>query len=129
MARRYARRASRERDHSWKFVPGNLFWSFRSFRIGSGGNSLRQYVGPDFCCLEMNITYQHLNLTKTKDIRRICDFSCDDYIKVFRSLSKFVLHLLIHTLPLETSAQDVEKKKAEAKTPHFLSLNQDIVAG
>jgi hypothetical protein len=25
-------------------------------------------------------------------------------------------------------AQDVEKKKAEPKTPHFLSLNQDIVA-
>jgi hypothetical protein len=24
--------------------------------------------------------------------------------------------------------QDVEKKKAESKTPHFLSLNQDIVA-
>jgi hypothetical protein len=28
----------------------------------------------------------------------------------------------------ETSAQDVEKKKAEPRTPHFLSLNQDIVA-
>ena len=26
-------------------------------------------------------------------------------------------------------AQDVGKKKAEPKTPHFLSLNQDIVAG
>ncbi len=25
-------------------------------------------------------------------------------------------------------AQDFEKKKAEPKTPHFLSLNQDIVA-
>jgi len=25
-------------------------------------------------------------------------------------------------------AQDVGKKKAEPKTPHFLSLNQDIVA-
>jgi hypothetical protein len=24
-------------------------------------------------------------------------------------------------------AQDVEKKKAEPRTPHFLSLNQDIV--
>jgi hypothetical protein len=29
---------------------------------------------------------------------------------------------------LETSAQDIEKKKAEPKTPHFLSLKQDIVA-
>jgi hypothetical protein len=28
----------------------------------------------------------------------------------------------------KTSAQDVEKKKAEPKTPHFLSSNQDIVA-
>ena len=35
---------------------------------------------------------------------------------------------LIHTFAPETSAQDVEKKKAELKTPHFLSLNQDIVA-
>jgi hypothetical protein len=25
------------------------------------------------------------------------------------------------------SAQDFEKKKAEPKTPHFISLNQDIV--
>jgi hypothetical protein len=25
-------------------------------------------------------------------------------------------------------AQDVEKKKAEPKTPHFFRLNQDIVA-
>jgi hypothetical protein len=25
-------------------------------------------------------------------------------------------------------AQDIEKKKAEPRTPHFLSLNQDIVA-
>jgi hypothetical protein len=38
------------------------------------------------------------------------------------------LHPLIHTIAPETSAQDVEKKKAELKTPHFLSLNQDIVA-
>jgi hypothetical protein len=41
---------------------------------------------------------------------------------------KFRLHPLIHTFPLESSAQNVEKKKAEPKTPHFLSLNQDIVA-
>ena len=39
------------------------------------------------------------------------------------------LHPLIHTIAPETSAQDVEKKKAEPVTPHFLSLNQDIVAG
>jgi hypothetical protein len=38
------------------------------------------------------------------------------------------LHPLIHTIAPETLAQDVEKKKAELKTPHFLSLNQDIVA-
>ena len=37
------------------------------------------------------------------------------------------LHPLIHTIAPETSVQDVEKKKAEPKTPHFLSLNQDIV--
>jgi len=38
------------------------------------------------------------------------------------------LHPLIHTFAPETSAQDLEKKKAEPTTPHFLSLNQDIVA-
>jgi hypothetical protein len=37
------------------------------------------------------------------------------------------LHPLIHTIAPETSAQDVEKKEAEPKTPHFLSSNQDIV--
>ena len=49
------------------------------------------------------------------------------YVKAFRSLSKFVLHPLIHTLLDFTVAQDLEKEKAEPKTPHFLSLNQDIV--
>ena len=38
------------------------------------------------------------------------------------------LHPLIHTSPPETSPQEVEKKKAEPRTPHFLSLNQDAVA-
>ena len=41
---------------------------------------------------------------------------------------KFKLHPLIHTIAPETSAQDVEKKESEPKTPHFLSSNQDIVA-
>ena len=41
---------------------------------------------------------------------------------------KWGLHPLIHTFPSEISAQDVGKKKAEPKTPHFLSLNQNIVA-
>ena len=40
----------------------------------------------------------------------------------------FVLHPLIHTFAPETSTQDLEKKKVEPRTPHFLSLNQDIVA-
>ncbi len=40
---------------------------------------------------------------------------------------KCILHPLIHTFPLESSAQNVEKKKAEPKTPHFQNLNQDIV--
>jgi len=38
------------------------------------------------------------------------------------------LHPLIHTIAPKTLAQYVEKKKAEPKTPHFFSLNQDIVA-
>ena len=38
------------------------------------------------------------------------------------------LHPLIHTFPTRNLTQDIEKKKAEPKTPHFLSLNQDIVA-
>ena len=50
------------------------------------------------------------------------------YVRLLRSLSKFVLHPLIYTLLSLTLAQNVEKKKAEPKTSHFLSLNQDIVA-
>jgi hypothetical protein len=45
-----------------------------------------------------------------------------------RSLRKFRLHPLIHTLLKFNLAQNVEKKKAEPKTPHFPSSNQDIVA-
>jgi hypothetical protein len=41
---------------------------------------------------------------------------------------KWGLHPLIHTFPPKSSTQDLEKKKAEPKTPHFLSLNQNIVA-
>jgi len=37
------------------------------------------------------------------------------------------LHPLIHTSLGFAQAQDVEKKKAEPKTSHFLSLNQDVV--
>jgi len=41
--------------------------------------------------------------------------------------SECALHPLIH-IPLRIAqAQDVEKKKAEPRTPHFVSLNQDIV--
>ena len=43
-------------------------------------------------------------------------------------MGKYRLHPLIHTFASETSAQDVEKKKAKPRTPHLLSLNQDIVA-
>ena len=39
------------------------------------------------------------------------------------------LHPLIHIFPTKISTQDLEKKKAEPKTPHFLSLHQNIVAG
>jgi hypothetical protein len=42
--------------------------------------------------------------------------------------AKCELHPLIHTLLVFASAQDLEKKKAEPKTPHFLSSTQDIVA-
>ena len=37
------------------------------------------------------------------------------------------LHPLIYTFPTRDLAQDVEKKKAEPMTPHFFSLDQDIV--
>jgi len=40
----------------------------------------------------------------------------------------FVLHPLIHNSSGFAQAQDVEKKNAEPKTPHFLSVNQDILA-
>jgi hypothetical protein len=49
-------------------------------------------------------------------------------LKIPRPDCKFALHPLIHTFAPETSTQDLEKKKAEPKTPHFLSSNQDIVA-
>jgi hypothetical protein len=43
-------------------------------------------------------------------------------------LKVYNYHPLIHTIASETSAQDVEQKKAEQRTPHFFSSNQDIVA-
>ena len=52
---------------------------------------------------------------------------------VFRSIgwlkgegADCALHPLIHTFPFLNSAQDIEKKKAEPKTPHFLGSNQDM---
>lgn len=38
------------------------------------------------------------------------------------------LHPLIYTLIGFIQAQNVEKKKAESRTPLFLSLSQDILA-
>ena len=38
------------------------------------------------------------------------------------------LHPLIHISLGFAQAQDVERKKAEPRIPHLLSLNQDIVA-
>ena len=38
-----------------------------------------------------------------------------------RLQQKFILHPLIHTFLKFNLAQDVEEKKAELKTPHFLS--------
>jgi len=50
-------------------------------------------------------------------------------IKYWRQLRRTCrLHPLIHTSAGFAQAQDVEKKKAEPKTPLFLNLNQDIVA-
>ena len=43
-------------------------------------------------------------------------------------MPKCILHPLIHTLPTRNLTPDVEKKIAEQRTPHLLSLNQDIVA-
>jgi hypothetical protein len=53
-----------------------------------------------------------------------------NHISAFsRTLVNFALHPLIHTFPPKSSTQDLEKKKAESLAPHFLSLNQNIVAG
>jgi len=41
-----------------------------------------------------------------------------------QSLPKFVLHPLIHTLLEFTLAQDVEKKKAEPRTPQYSLKNE-----
>jgi hypothetical protein len=40
----------------------------------------------------------------------------------------WITSLNSHFPPPESPAQDVEEKKAELKTPHSKSLNQDIVA-
>ena len=53
---------------------------------------------------------------------------CCQYWGVKREVARCELHPLIYTFPSGNSAQDVEKKKAEPKTPHFLGLDQDIVA-
>jgi hypothetical protein len=50
---------------------------------------------------------------------------CEQYGRVEANCG---LHPLIHTFTARDLAQDVEKKKVEPKTPHFFSLNQDIVA-
>jgi hypothetical protein len=39
-----------------------------------------------------------------------------------------IIYVTTPRSPSEISAQDVETKKAEPKTPHFLNLTQDIVA-
>jgi hypothetical protein len=39
-----------------------------------------------------------------------------------------MIYVTISQSPPETSVLDAQKKKAEPKTPHFPSLNQDIVA-
>ena len=38
------------------------------------------------------------------------------------------LYYILHTSLRFAQAQDIEKKKAEPRTPHLLNLNQDIVA-
>jgi hypothetical protein len=49
-------------------------------------------------------------------------------IKYWKQLIRtWRLHPLIHTFLEFNLARDIENKKAEPKTPHFLSLNQDIV--
>ena len=40
----------------------------------------------------------------------------------------FVLHPLIHISPGFAQVQDVEKKRVEPRTAHFLKFNQNIVA-
>jgi hypothetical protein len=42
---------------------------------------------------------------------------------------KWELHPLMHTRLFFNLVQDVEKKGAEPKISHFLSLNQDIITG
>jgi hypothetical protein len=48
--------------------------------------------------------------------------------RVKRGGAKWRLHPLIYTLLKFNLARDVEKKQVEPRPPHFLSLNQDIVA-
>jgi hypothetical protein len=44
-----------------------------------------------------------------------------------QSLQNCRSHPLMHTPPIFAQVQNVEKKKAEPKTTHFLRLDQDIV--
>jgi hypothetical protein len=52
-------------------------------------------------------------------IRKTTILGINGWIKGVRAECK--LHPLIHTLPKFNLTQDVEKKKAEPLTPHFLS--------
>ena len=69
-----------------------------------------------------------LNLFQIRRLRRLLS-SERTILKQFgqvleRKRAKWGLHPLIHTLAPRNLTQDIGKKKAEKKTPHFLSLNQ-----
>ena len=83
------------------------------------------YAYIRYICILVN-TKNHCSDSK-RGLKRGDERLLMRYLNLARSLGKCRPHPLIHT-PLEISAQDVEKKKAEPRTPHFLSLNQDIVA-
>ena len=103
-----------------KSVPA---WQLRNFSI------LFQIVRQcsNFSCSLFVLTKKVINCQQT-DLN--CGMAlCRDGLKgEILDPNDCGLHPLIHTLLEFNLAQNIEKKKAEPRTPHFLSLNHDIVA-
>ena len=67
------------------------------------------------------VIYNNMDELTTFFKRKRGDYYSLSRIRANRSVRNCGLHPLIHTFAFLNSAQDIEKKKAEPKTPHILS--------